>query len=80
MFLSAGKQVSGSTLAQSNSIAFFWRILTLPVKSFWMQHVSSFLSDDLSVSMTSYLLRIRQQLSQIIPMKTRTRAYKLRMR
>ena len=60
MFLSAGKQVpSGSTLAHSSTNAFFWKALTLPVKSFWVQHISSFLSDDLSVRMTSYPLRIR---------------------
>jgi hypothetical protein len=51
-FLNAGKQVSGSTIAHSNTNAFFWKVLTLPVKSYWMQHISSFLSSDLSVSRT----------------------------
>ena len=62
-FLSAGKQVCASTLAHSNSNAFFWKVLTLPVKSYWMQHISSFLSSDLSVSRTSYGLSLLIQLS-----------------
>ena len=51
-FLNAGKQVTGFTLAHSNTNAFFWKVVTLPVKSYWMQHISSFLSSDLSVSRT----------------------------
>ena len=52
-FLNAGKQVSGSALAHSNTNAFYWKVVTLPVKSYWMQHITSFLSSDLSVSRTS---------------------------
>ena len=62
-FLSAGKQVCASTLAHSNTNAFFWKVLTLPVKIYWMQHISSFLSSDLSVSRTSYGLLLLLQLS-----------------
>ena len=52
-FLNTGKQVSGSTLTHLNTNTFFWKVITLPVKSYWMQHISSFLSSDLSVSRTS---------------------------
>ena len=62
-FLSTGKQVSVSTLVHSNTNAFFWKVLTLPVKSYWMQHISSFLSSDLSVSRTSSRLLLIIQLS-----------------
>ena len=62
-FLSAGKQVFGSNSTHSNTNDLFWKVVTLPVKRYWMQHISSFLSSDLSVSRISYELLLLLQLS-----------------
>ena len=34
----------------SNNIEMFWKVLSLGKRMYWFQHVSSFLSEDLSVS------------------------------
>ena len=41
------KKLKGS---YSNKIEMFWKVMSLGKRMYWFQHVSSFISEDLSVS------------------------------